>query len=106
MGSGDKEAKPISCHGFCVHYWTCNLWVNPVLCTKIQLRRDIKQFVDEKAKQVRTETLQELDDYLMRRYFNHGDGVSRGYSRTAEYKVAKDLLLHIVMLKGGEHVKE
>ena len=51
---------------------------------------------------IRREMLQELADYLNRKYFNDGCGVSKAYSRTARYSVAKDLLLEIVLLREAQ----
>jgi len=89
--ANDKEAKPISCHGLCVHYWTCHPWVNPVLCTKIELRRDIKQFVDEKVEQARREA---IDATLMAVRRNYR-GVSWLYHQEKWQKMRNDLLVPI-----------
>ena len=41
----EKLAKPIACEKVCVHYSECVPFVNPVVCSTIELRDDIAESV-------------------------------------------------------------
>lgn len=47
---------------------------------------------DERAK-----VLKEIEKYIEHKYFNDGLGAGKNYSRTATYKVAKNLLINLVL---------
>lgn len=42
-----QEALPINCWVFCIHAYQCTPFINPVACTRIELKNDVKQAIKQ-----------------------------------------------------------
>ncbi len=60
------------------------------------------KWLKQNEEEIRKQERERITKYITAKYLNDGVGVSKNYSKTARYAVAKDLVLHLALLEMGK----
>ena len=89
----EKKAEPIPCRNVCLHYRKCKPFVNPVLCTKLELKPNILALFDQYVGEIRTprtDLENELADAEFAKLYRDARVKTSRELQIAEYAVKKE----------------